>query len=82
MARPGESARVRFAGWSPQRAWRRGLLAAFIPWAGAVYMPYIYNDMFDYTFESITPELEMQRATMRTHSLGQRPQQAGLAAAR
>jgi hypothetical protein len=43
-------ARVRFAGWSPQRAWRRGLLAAFIPWAGAVYMPYIYNDMFDYTF--------------------------------
>jgi hypothetical protein len=43
-------ARVRFAGWSPQRAWRRGLLAAFIPWAGAVYMPYIYNDVFDYTF--------------------------------
>ena len=42
--------------------------------------PPVATDMFDYTFESITPELETQRATMRTHSLGQRPQQAGLAA--
>ena len=42
--------------------------------------PPVATDMFDYTFESITPELGTQRATMRTHSLGQRPQQAGLVA--
>ncbi|MFO0858073.1 MAG: pyruvate dehydrogenase (acetyl-transferring) E1 component subunit alpha [Phycisphaerales bacterium] len=29
------------------------------------------NDIFDYVFEKITPELELQKRTMRTHSLGQ-----------
>lgn len=28
-------------------------------------------DMFDYTYATITPELEVQKRTMRTHSLGQ-----------
>jgi hypothetical protein len=49
-------ARVRFARWAPDRAWRRGLLAAFVPWGiglgigGAVFWPYAYADMFNYTF--------------------------------
>lgn len=49
-------ARVRFARWSPDRAWRRGLLAGFVPWGiglgigGAVFWPYAYADMFNYTF--------------------------------
>jgi pyruvate dehydrogenase E1 component alpha subunit len=36
------------------------------------------TDMFDYTFATLTRELEIQRATMRTHSLGQRPEQVNL----
>ncbi len=40
------------------------------------------NDIFDYTFETIDPELRKQRDTMRTSSLGQNPQQAGLEAER
>lgn len=49
-------ARVRFARWSPERAWRRGLLAAFVPWGfgvgfgAAVFWPYAYVDLFNYTF--------------------------------
>ncbi len=35
------------------------------------------NDIFDYTYATLTPELEVQKRTMRTHSLGQRPRQAG-----
>jgi hypothetical protein len=48
--------RVRFARWAPERAWRRGLRAAFIPWGlgigagAAVFWPYAYTDLFDYTF--------------------------------
>ncbi len=47
---------MRFARWSPDRAWRRGLLAGFVPWGiglgigGAVFWPYAYADMFNYTF--------------------------------
>ncbi len=29
------------------------------------------TDIFDYTYATLTPELEVQRRTMRTHSLGQ-----------
>jgi pyruvate dehydrogenase E1 component alpha subunit len=29
------------------------------------------DDIFDYVFEKLTPELELQKRTMRTHSLGQ-----------
>jgi pyruvate dehydrogenase E1 component alpha subunit len=36
------------------------------------------GDIFDYTYAELTPELRVQRETLRTHSLGQRPQQAGL----
>jgi hypothetical protein len=49
-------ARVRFARWAPERAWRRGLLAAFVPWGvgfgvgAAVFWPYAYTDLFNYTF--------------------------------
>ena len=49
-------ARVRYAGWSPARAWRRGLYAAFVPWGiglgfgAAVFWPYAYVDLFNYTF--------------------------------
>ncbi len=37
-------------GWAPRHAWRRGLRAAFVPWAGYVFWPYAYSDIFQYTF--------------------------------
>jgi hypothetical protein len=37
-------------GWAPRHAWRRGLRAAFVPWAGHVFWPYAYFDIFEYTF--------------------------------
>jgi len=36
--------------WAPRHAWRRGLRAAFVPWAGHVFWPYAYSDIFEYTF--------------------------------
>lgn len=33
-----------------RQAWRRGWRAGFVPWVGAVYWPYAYSDLFDYTF--------------------------------
>jgi pyruvate dehydrogenase E1 component alpha subunit len=37
------------------------------------------DDMFDYTFaHPLPPELERQKRTLRTHSLGQNPEQSGL----
>jgi hypothetical protein len=46
-----EAARAaRHHGWAPRHAWRRGLRAAFVPWAGHVFWPYAYSDIFDYTF--------------------------------
>ncbi|HSU67746.1 MAG TPA: pyruvate dehydrogenase (acetyl-transferring) E1 component subunit alpha [Tepidisphaeraceae bacterium] len=36
-------------------------------------------DMFDYTFEQLPEELEKQKQTMRTDSIGQDPTQVGLA---
>jgi pyruvate dehydrogenase E1 component alpha subunit len=39
-------------------------------------------DIFDYTFAELPKELELQKRTMRTSSLGQFPEQAGLAAGR
>lgn len=36
------------------------------------------EDMFDYVFESLPAELQKQRETMRTESLGQDPDQVGL----
>jgi hypothetical protein len=37
-------------GWSPWYAWRSGYVATFIPWAGPVFWPYVYDDVFNYTF--------------------------------
>jgi pyruvate dehydrogenase E1 component alpha subunit len=37
------------------------------------------DDIFDHVFATLTPELELQKRTLRTHSLGQHPEQAGLA---
>jgi TolA-binding protein len=46
-----EAARAaRQHGWAPRHAWRRGLRAAFVPWAGHVFWPYAYSDIFEYTF--------------------------------
>ncbi|MFZ4575782.1 MAG: pyruvate dehydrogenase (acetyl-transferring) E1 component subunit alpha [Phycisphaerales bacterium] len=36
------------------------------------------TDIFDYAYATLTPELEVQRRTMQTHSLGQYPEQASL----
>ncbi|MDX2133061.1 MAG: pyruvate dehydrogenase (acetyl-transferring) E1 component subunit alpha [Planctomycetota bacterium] len=36
------------------------------------------DDMFLTTFATMTPELDVQRRTLRTHGLGQHPEQAGL----
>jgi hypothetical protein len=46
-----EGARAaRHHGWAPRHAWRRGLRAMFVPWAGHVFWPYAYSDIFEYTF--------------------------------
>jgi pyruvate dehydrogenase E1 component alpha subunit len=36
------------------------------------------DDIFDYTYATLPPELERQKRTLRTHSLGQDPEQVGL----
>jgi hypothetical protein len=41
---------ARRGGWAPRHAWRRGVRAAFVPWAGRVFWPYAYSDIFQYTF--------------------------------
>jgi LTXXQ motif family protein len=41
---------ARLQGWAPRHAWRRGLRATFVPWAGHVFWPYAYSDIFEYTF--------------------------------
>ncbi len=38
-----------------------------------------FDDIFDYTFAALNPELEKQKRTARTSSLGQNPEQVGLA---
>jgi len=46
-----EAARAaRHHGWAPRHAWRRGLHATFVPWAGHVFWPYAYSDIFEYAF--------------------------------
>ncbi len=46
----GVNAQNRFAHVAAQRAWQRGLRAAFVPWYGPVFWPYAYSDIFDYAF--------------------------------
>lgn len=41
---------ARLNGWAPREAWRHHARAAFVPWLGAVFWPYAYADIFDYTF--------------------------------
>ena len=36
--------------WGSRHAWRRGHRAVFVPWFGAIFWPYAYSDLFDYTF--------------------------------
>jgi hypothetical protein len=45
-----EERAARHHGWAPRHAWRRGLHATFVPWAGRVFWPYAYSDIFEYTF--------------------------------
>jgi hypothetical protein len=40
----------RFAYVAAHRAWQQGRRAAFVSWAGPVFWPYAYSDIFDYTF--------------------------------
>jgi len=41
---------ARLNGWAPRNAWRHHVRAAFVPWLGPVFWPYVYSDIFDYTF--------------------------------
>jgi hypothetical protein len=41
---------ARLNGWAPRNAWRHHARAAFVPWLGPVFWPYVYADIFDYTF--------------------------------
>jgi hypothetical protein len=36
--------------WAARSAWRHRHHASFVPWFGALFWPYAYNDMFYYTF--------------------------------
>jgi hypothetical protein len=42
--------RARRYHYAAQRAWYRGIRAAFIPWYGPVFWPYAYADIFYYVF--------------------------------
>jgi hypothetical protein len=41
---------ARLNGWAPRNAWRHHVRAAFVPWLGPVFWPYVYSDIFEYTF--------------------------------
>jgi TolA-binding protein len=41
---------ARLNGWAPRNAWRHHARANFVPWLGPVFWPYVYADIFDYTF--------------------------------
>jgi len=51
-ADPGAQAALaaRLNGWAPRNAWRHHVRAAFVPWLGPVFWPYVYSDIFAYTF--------------------------------
>jgi pyruvate dehydrogenase E1 component alpha subunit len=54
------------------------IVAEVIKTAEGIEKPAI-DDIFDYTFAALTPEQEIQKRTLRTSSLGQSPEQSGLA---
>ena len=53
------------------------MVAAVVKAAEGIEKPSV-EDFFDHTFAELPGELEVQRRTMQTHSLGQDPEQAGL----
>jgi len=53
------------------------MVAAVVKSAEGIEKPSV-EDFFDHTFAALPRELELQRRTMQTHSLGQDPEQAGL----
>lgn len=53
------------------------MVAQVVRDAETIAKPHI-DDVFDYTYSELPPELELQKRTLRTHSLGQHPQQATL----
>jgi pyruvate dehydrogenase E1 component alpha subunit len=53
------------------------IVAEVIKTAEGIEKPAI-DDIFDYTFASLTQEQELQKRTLRTSSLGQDPEQVGL----
>jgi len=42
--------RARRYHYTARRAWYRGVHAAFVPWYGPVFWPYVYSDIFYYAF--------------------------------
>jgi hypothetical protein len=40
----------RAAHWAAHTAWRHGRRARYVPWFGPIYWPYVYDDVFYYTF--------------------------------
>jgi len=50
FARQANPADRRIARLAARAAWRLGRLARYVPWQSAVYWPYVYSDMFYYTF--------------------------------
>ncbi len=55
----------------------RTMTAEVIKAAEGIEKPSI-DDIFDYTFAQIPEQLEIQKRTLKTHSLGQNPEQIGL----
>jgi hypothetical protein len=49
-ARGGRDPAARAERLSARQAWRHGRRASFVAWAGPVFWPYAYSDIFDYTF--------------------------------
>ncbi len=46
----GDRRQVRAERAFARHAWRHGRRAAFVAWLGPIFYPYIYSDVFDYTF--------------------------------
>jgi pyruvate dehydrogenase E1 component alpha subunit len=57
----------------------RAIVAEVVKAAEGIEKP-TTDDIFDYTYATLTRELEVQKQTLRTSSLGQHPEQAGLRA--
>lgn len=53
------------------------MVAEVVKRAEGIEKPTI-EDIFDYTFATLDPELELQKRTMRTSSIGQEPGRVGL----